>query len=108
MIKIDEAEKIINDHVEAKPYEKDLTREGSYLLFEDVSINNTANIDYNFTLYVATAFFNKDRRKAYEALNKALNEINKTSKIVLESCKQAGKSKNLLIYKLKLKVNIIG
>lgn len=109
MIKIEDAEKIVNEYIDSKPFISDINREGAYLLFEDIKINNIVNIDYNFILYVASAFFDKNRSNAYKHLNKALNEINKSAgAIELKTCQAKKKEKNLLIYELKLKVNIIG
>jgi len=114
MINIEKAQKIITDNVECTPLSAPITREGAYLGFEDLSINNIANVDYYFVLYVATAFFNKDKTKIYKELNKALNEINTSGEspvnpvMELEYCRPLEKNKNLMIYALRIKVNIIG
>ena len=108
MINISKAENLIKNDVTCKLLENEISREGNYLIFDDVSIKNHANIDYNFSLFVAISLFNKDKTKIYIRLNDSLNEINKSLKIVLLSCRPYKKDGKLLIYEIKIKVNIIG
>ena len=107
MIDIDKAQKVITDSVTCTLPKSEINREGSYLIFSDVVIENHFNINYNFSLRVAIGSFTKDEKQIYTELNKRLNEINNVSEIELMSCKPKWESK-LLIYDLKLKVKIIG
>lgn len=108
MINIDTAQKVITDDVTCTLLELEIKRQGSYLAFNDVDIKNHANIDYNFSLFSAIGLMNKDKRKIYQELNDRLNEINGSSSIDLVSCRPYKRDGKLLIYELKLKVNIIG
>lgn len=108
MIDIDKAQKQITDDVTCEIFDKDISREGVYLIFEDVRIQNHLNIDYIFILYVALASFTKNRSVMYKRLNQALNEINQSSNIDLISCKALKSDGNLLIYELNIETNIIG
>lgn len=108
MIDIDKAQKIITDCVTCILLEIEIKRQGSYLAFNDVDIKNHANIDYNFSLFSAIALLNKDKTKIYQELNDRLNEINGSSSCDLKSCRPYKRDGKLLIYELKLTVNIIG
>ena len=108
MIDIDKAQKVITDPVKCTLLESDINREGRYLVFDNIAIDNHFNIDYHFTLFVAIALFNKDKQKIYSLLNTSLNEVNDALNINLENCKPIKRDGKLLIYQLKLKVKIIG
>ncbi|MEM5557297.1 hypothetical protein AAHK07_02125 [Aliarcobacter cryaerophilus] len=108
MIDIDKAQKQITDDIACEIFDKDINREGVYLAFEDLKIQNHLNIDYIFSLYVALASFTKNRSVMYKRLNQALNEINQSSNIDLISCKPMKADGNLLIYRLQIETNIIG
>lgn len=108
MINIDKAQKQITDSVDCEVLDKEINREGVYLAFEDLKIQNHLNIDYIFSLYVALASFTKNRSIMYKRLNQALNEINQSSTIGLISCKPIKSDGNLLIYRLQIETNIIG
>ncbi|WP_294967173.1 hypothetical protein [Sulfurimonas sp.] len=108
MIDINKAQKVITDNVTCKLLENDINREGSYLVFDDVNIKNHSNIDYNFSLFVAIALFNKDKTKIYTSLNDSLNEINQCPSLKLMRCSPYKKDGKLLIYEIKIQVNIIG
>ena len=108
MIDINKAQKIITDVVDCKLLEQDINREGNYLLFEDVDIKNHSNIDYNFTIFVAIALYNKDKTKIYTKLNDSLNQINNSPSLKLTRCNQYGHDGKLLIYKINIAVNLIG
>jgi len=108
MINIDKAQKQITKDITCEVLDKEINREGVYLAFEDLKIQNHLNIDYIFSLYVALSSFTKNRSVMYKRLNQALNEINQSSNIGLISCNPIKTDGNLLIYRLQIETNIIG
>jgi len=108
MIDINKAQKQITKHLTCQVLDKDITNEGVYLVFENIKMQNHLNVDYIFSLYVAFSSFNKNRVLMYAKLNKALNEINSSLNIDLNSCNFLKATGNLLIYKLDISTRIIG